>query len=243
MIDHSLITQCDIITKPDAKISDTPIIIGIDEVGRGALFANLTVAAVILPATFSGEFNSVDLRTTPIELINDSKKLTATRRERLFEPIKLLAADYAIIDVPRGVIDEINVLHATLLGMRLAIETLVARHHLVPRDTQIVVDGHQFPNLQGGCAEFFYQNQTLIKGDATHSSIACASILAKVHRDRQMLLLDKVYPEYGLAKHKGYLTAQHKAAITTHGILPEHRRSYSPIKELFATGYLNHNFW
>ncbi|MFB6349726.1 ribonuclease HII [Moraxella sp. ZJ142] len=240
----ALINACSIVSKPNATICPkTPVVIGIDEVGRGALFANMTVSAVILPADLSGDFADLDLSATAIKWLNDSKKLSEKRRESLFEPICDLALDYVIVDVPRKIIDQINILNATMLGMRAAIETLVAKHQLDKTLTHILVDGHQFPSLDGGCAASFYQNQTVIKGDATHSSIACASVIAKVHRDRQMLAYADKYPEYQLATHKGYLTAKHKTAILTHGILPEHRRNFSPIRELYQAGKVNPSYW
>lgn len=234
---------CTISTKADAKpITGSQLVIGVDEVGRGALFANMTVCAVILPDELTGLFGEIDLSTTPLKLLNDSKKLTEKRRESLFEPIKELALDYAIVDVPRAVIDDINISKATMLGMRLAMTTLIAKHNLAD-DTLLLVDGNEFPVLDGSCASHFYHNHTMIKGDATHTTIACASILAKVHRDRQMVEYGKQYPEYRIEGHKGYLTAVHKAAIMTHGILPEHRRSYSPINEMYRDKLLNHKYW
>lgn len=239
-----LASLCTITQKPAINTPLPPrVVIGVDEVGRGALFGHMTVAAAILPSDLTGNFGEIDLGDTPIKLLNDSKKLTEKRRESLFEPIKSLAYDYAIVDVPRTVIDEINIANATMFGMRLAIESLLSRHQLTPSSTSILVDGVQFPNLQNGVAAAFYDNHTLIKGDGTHSTIACASILAKVHRDRAMVEYGKVFPEYRIEGHKGYLTAVHKAAILEHGILPEHRRSYSPIKELYHNGFINRTYW
>ena len=106
-----------------------------------------------------------------------------------------------------------------------------------------MIDGNQLPSMDGSLGEHFHQIYAMIKGDATHSSIACASILAKVHRDRLMIQHAKSYPEYLLDKHKGYLTAKHKAAILEYGILPEHRRSFSPIRELYNQGFINSNYW
>ncbi len=234
---------CTISTKADAKpITSSQLVIGVDEVGRGALFANMTVCAVILPDELTGLFGEIDLSTTPLKLLNDSKKLTEKRRESLFEPIKELALDYAIVDVPRAVIDDINISKATMLGMRLAMTILIAKHDLAD-DTLLLVDGNEFPVLDGSCARHFYHRHTMIKGDATHTTIACASILAKVHRDRQMVEYGKQYPEYRIEGHKGYLTAIHKAAIMTHGILPEHRRSYRPIGEMYRIDFVNQTYW
>lgn len=233
---------CTISTKADAKpITGSQLVIGVDEVGRGALFANMTVCAVILPDELTGLFGEIDLSTTPLKLLNDSKKLTEKRRESLFEPIKELALDYAIVDVPRTVIDDINISKATMLGMRLAMTTLIAKHVLAD-DTLLLVDGSEFPLFDNHWTQF-YHRQTMIKGDATHTTIACASILAKVYRDRQMVEYGKQYPEYRIEGHKGYLTAVHKAAILTHGILPEHRRSYRPIGEMYRVDFVNQTYW
>ncbi len=243
MMTYPLEQLCTIITKPDAKpITGSQLVIGVDEVGRGALFANMTVCAVILPIELTGLFSEIDLSDTPLKLLNDSKKLTEKRRESLFEPIKALALDYAIVDVPRAVIDTINISKATMLGIRLAMTGLIAKHGL-SNDTALLVDGNEFPTLSDSCAARFYHQQTMIKGDATHTTIACASILAKVHRDRQMIAYGAKYPEYHIDSHKGYLTAVHKAAIMTHGILPEHRRSYMPITQLYRDGFVNNAYW
>ena len=218
-----------------------PIVIGVDEVGRGCLFGHMTVAAAILAPELTGRLDALDLSTAPIALLNDSKKLTEKRREKLFSPIAS-CTHHAIVDVPRIVIDEINIAKATMLGMRVAIEQLMIACGLTAPDVHILIDGDRAPLLSNGIAASA-SIETLIKGDATHSSIACASILAKVHRDRQMLALSELYPEYAIASHKGYLTAAHKAAIEAHGILPEHRRSYRPISQMYHDGWLNRRYW
>lgn len=242
MMTYPLEQLCTITTKADAKpITGAQLVIGVDEVGRGALFANMSVCAVILPDELTGLFGKIDLSDTPLKLLNDSKKLTEKRRESLFEPIKALALDYAIVDVPRAVIDTINISKATMLGMRLAMTSLIAKHGLAD-DTILLVDGNEFPLFDDDWARFCHR-QTMIKGDATHTTIACASILAKVHRDRQMIAYGAKYPEYRIDSHKGYLTAVHKAAIMTHGILPEHRRSYMPITQLYRDGFVNKAYW
>lgn len=239
----TLETLCNITTKTNAQsITRTHLVIGVDEVGRGALFANMTVCAVILPSELTGLFGEIDLSGTPLKLLNDSKKLSEKRRESLFEPIKELAMDYAIVDVPRVLIDTLNISKATMLGMKLALTSLIAKHNL-PDDTVLLVDGSEFPILNESCAANFCHQHTMIKGDASHTTIACASILAKVHRDRQMIEYSKRYPEYRIESHKGYLTAVHKAAIWAHGILPEHRRSYRPISELYRDGFVNQQYW
>lgn len=235
--------DCTIFTKPNAVLSSHAPIIGIDEVGRGALFGNMTVGAVVLPNELSGRFDEIDLTNTKISLLNDSKKLSEKQREQLFDIITDLALDYAIVDVPRAIIDQINIHQATMLGMKIAIETIIIKNNLNDKNTTILVDGNQLPSMNGGLGEHFHQIYAMIKGDATHSSIACASILAKVHRDRLMIQYAKSYPEYLLDKHKGYLTAKHKAAILEYGILPEHRRSFSPIRELYSQGFVHPNYW
>ncbi|WP_064622694.1 ribonuclease HII [Moraxella catarrhalis] len=235
--------DCTIFTKPNVVLSSHTPIIGVDEVGRGALFGNMTVGAVVLPNELSGRFDEIDLTNTKISLLNDSKKLSEKRREQLFDIITDLALDYAIVDVPRAIIDQINIHQATMLGMKIAIETIIIKNNLNGKNTTILVDGNQLPSMNGGLGEHFHQIYAMIKGDATHSSIACASILAKVHRDRLMIQYAKSYPEYLLDKHKGYLTAKHKAAILEYGILPEHRRSFSPIRELYSQGFIHPNYW
>lgn len=233
---------CQLHSSDKEVILPPKLVIGVDEVGRGALFANMTVAAVILPQALTGYLSDMDLSNTPLALINDSKKLTEKRREKLFEPIKDMACAYVLVDIPRQVIDQINISQATLLGMRVAIEYLVAQYGLQAQNTSILIDGNSTPLLDQGPAQAFF-TQSIIKGDSQHSSIACASVLAKVHRDRQMLDYAALFPEYAIEKHKGYLTAAHKQAIMTYGILPEHRRSYSPITELYHSGHLNQTHW
>lgn len=216
-------------------VTDTtpsPFIVGIDEVGRGLLFAHLSVAGVVLPSDLTGNFDGLDLSQSPLSTLNDSKQLSPKKRENLFTPIKQLACAYAIIDVPHDVIDEIDVYQATLLGMRLASEMLLAHYTPDPQNTKVLIDGNALPTLSADFAHYQSCLVPIIKGDATHSTIACASILAKVHRDRQMTDYDKKYPDYGLASNKGYASAKHRSAISELGVLPEHRRSFEPIKSL-----------
>lgn len=233
---QNLCLQCQITTTDNQITHHQNLTIGVDEVGRGTLFAHLTVAAAILPNDLTGYFDQLQLKNTELQLLNDSKKLTEKRREWFFDLICHLSLDYAIVDVPRQVIDEINIANATRLGMKIAIETLLAKHK--QRITQVLIDGTDIIKT-----DHSPQTDALIKGDARHSSIACASILAKVHRDRQMIEYGKRYPEYFIEKHKGYLTAAHKQAILTHGILPEHRRSFSPITQLYQSDFLNKKYW
>ena len=174
---------------------------GLDEAGRGPLCGPVVAAAVILPLGLE------------IEGLNDSKKLTEKKREALFEVIKEKAIAYAISEASPAEIDEINILNASMLAMRRAVEAL-----------PVTAD---FALIDGNCSRGFnIPTETVVKGDAKSYSIAAASILAKVTRDRQCEELDKAYPEYGIAKHKGYPTKEHMDAVREHGPSPIHRRSF-----------------
>ena len=177
------------------------IICGVDEAGRGPLAGPVCAAAVVLP------------KGLIIEGANDSKKLTAPKRERLYDVIiqKSLSYNIAFADVEE--IDEINILQATYLAMQRAVEGL----NSVPDIA--LIDGKQMPKLN-------ISAQPIIKGDSLSMSIACASILAKVARDRLMLGLTEEYPEYELQKHKGYGTKLHIELIKQYGISPVHRKSF-----------------
>ncbi len=177
------------------------VICGVDEAGRGPLAGPLFAAAVILPAGLE------DIG------LNDSKKLTEKKRELLFDLIKEKAVAYSIASADENEIDRLNILHATYLAMKRAVDGLSLRPDLA------LIDGNRKPNT--GVEEI-----TIVKGDSKSISIAAASILAKVSRDRYMLELDKLYPEYEFAKHKGYPTALHYAKIKEHGISPVHRLSF-----------------
>lgn len=174
---------------------------GIDEAGRGPLAGPVCAAAVVLPAGCK------------IDGLNDSKKVSETKRERLFDEITAQAISYGIGWASEREIDEINILRATLLAMRRAVEALPA-----PADYALV-DGNQMPELD-------IPGETVVKGDGKCASIAAASILAKVSRDRLLRQWDTEYPGYGFASHKGYGTKAHYAAIMQYGILPVHRRSF-----------------
>ncbi|MDO4700071.1 MAG: ribonuclease HII [Moraxella sp.] len=235
------ISDCTIITHKNHELNNTrPITIGIDEVGRGSLFGQMTVAAVILPVHLTGEFGQMDLAGTPLATINDSKQLTAKKRSQLFEPIKTTCQSYTIIDIPAFVIDKIDIYQATLLGMRLTIEQLITINQLRPDDVSIVIDGNATPTLSPDFANFQKHIHTLIKGDGKHSSVACASILAKVHRDTAMTDFAKCYPNYQLDKNKGYASKAHTTAIYEHGILPEHRKSFNPMRTILQHQLFNH---
>ncbi|NBW48759.1 MAG: ribonuclease HII [Betaproteobacteria bacterium] len=180
------------------------LVAGVDEAGRGPLAGPVVAAAVILD----------DLR--PIAGLNDSKKLSAARREKLFDEIRAKALCCSIAQASVEEIDEINILQATLLAMRRAVEGL----RLKP--AKVLVDGNRLPVLD-------VLAEAIVKGDATVPAISAASILAKVTRDRWCTELDARYPQYGFATHKGYGTAEHLAALQTHGACPEHRKTFAPV--------------
>ena len=175
---------------------------GVDEAGRGPLCGPVCVAACILDPE------------APVYGINDSKKLTEKKREALFEQIIEKALAYKIVFVGPDIIDRDNILNATMGGMRQAVEGL----DIVPN--LVLVDGNRTP------AGLTMPAQPVVKGDATSASIGAASVLAKVSRDRYMLELDKQYPQYQLAKHKGYGTKLHYELIAQYGIQPFYRRSF-----------------
>ena len=177
------------------------IVCGTDEAGRGPLAGCVYAAAVILP------------QGLVIDGLNDSKKLTEKKRDKLFDIIKEEAISYGIAYATPEEIDEYNILNASLLAMRRAIDMLE------PKPDFVLVDGNQ---TRG----FTIPAKAIVKGDSVSPSIAAASILAKVSRDRSCLVLDEKYPEYGFAKHKGYPTKEHYEAIKKFGITPDHRRSF-----------------
>lgn len=178
------------------------LIAGIDEAGRGPLAGPVCVASVIMPLD----------EQSIIEGVNDSKKLTEKKRDKLFDEILSKAIDYHIEFVDRETIDTINILNATKLGMLNCIENLKTKPDIV------LIDAVEIPTA--------VKTISIIKGDALSYSIACASILAKVSRDRLMLEIDKEYPEYGFAKHKGYGTKVHIEALKKYGKCPYHRDSF-----------------
>ena len=184
------------------------VIAGVDEVGRGPLAGDVIAAAVILP-----EY--------PLLGLTDSKMLSETRRASLFEVIRREARAWALGRSTVAEIDEINILQASLLAMRRAVEALSVRPSLV------LVDGNRLPTWP-------YEARAIVKGDLTEPAISAASILAKVTRDREMVELDRRYPGYGLAAHKGYPTKAHLAALSELGVSPIHRRSFGPVKRLLA---------
>ena len=182
---------------------------GVDEVGRGPLVGSVVAAAVILdPAR-------------PVEGLNDSKTLSAKRREALDAEIRERALALAVAEASAAEIDALNIYHATHLAMRRAIDALA------PAAEYLLVDGNRLPGHH-------VPGQAVVKGDARHPAIAAASILAKVARDADMAALDARHPDYGFARHKGYPTREHLAALERLGALPEHRRSFGPVKRQLA---------
>ncbi|MBC8520084.1 MAG: ribonuclease HII [Gammaproteobacteria bacterium] len=183
------------------------LIAGVDEVGRGPLAGPVVAAAVVLPEDHG------------IKGLADSKKLTPKKRERLSKEIMDHAIGWAIAEASRKEIDEINILHASLLAMRRAVETLQCAPSLV------LVDGNRIPPGLTMAAE------AVVGGDAKIESISAASILAKVARDQMMVELHQHHPQYGFDSHKGYPTRQHIAALQQHGALDQHRRSFRPVRK------------
>lgn len=177
------------------------VIAGVDEAGRGPLAGPVYAAAVILP------------RDTVIKGINDSKKLTEKRREELFDEIAEKAVAYSVFSVDEKRIDEINILNATFEAMNGAVDGLDVKPDYV------LIDGNRIKNMT-------LPHETVVKGDAKSASIAAASILAKVSRDRFICEMAKKYPEYGFEKHKGYGTKAHNEAILKHGPCEIHRRTF-----------------
>lgn len=183
------------------------LVAGVDEVGRGPLCGAVVTAAVILdPAR-------------PILGLNDSKKLSEARRELLFDEIREKALSWCIARAEVEEIDRLNILHATMLAMQRAVEGLSVTPRLA------LIDGNRCPKLEVPSAP-------VVKGDSRVPAIAAASILAKVSRDREMLEMDRLYPGYGIAGHKGYPTPVHLEALIRLGPTPIHRRSFAPVRAL-----------
>jgi ribonuclease HII len=198
-----------------ALLPEFPVLCGVDEVGRGPLAGNVVAACVIL-----------DFGAKPIKGLNDSKKLTEAVREELYAEIRARAFAYGVGECTPEEIDRFNILRASLLAMRRALEAMGLPPGL------LLVDGNQrIPDVR-------WAQRTLVQGDGRSASIAAASILAKVTRDRQMVALHAAYPEYGFDAHKGYATRMHREAILKHGLTPIHRRTFctGPVEpeDLFA---------
>ena len=216
--------------------------IGVDEAGRGPLLGSVNVAAAILPTAWSGLIEDEPLKGTPLSILTDSKQLSEKKRDLLYPLVQQHAVGHIVADIPAAVIDQVNILQATMLGMRLCSEILVkmvAKHLNMAHEKQfeVLIDGNRCPDLDYaslaklGIKEPVIDCQAWIKGDARHTSIAAASILAKVSRDKTMYALDAEHPEFGIAKHKGYPTRAHMEAIVKHGVLTAHRRSFAPIRK------------
>lgn len=182
------------------------LIAGVDEAGRGPLAGPVLAAVVILPANVN------------IVGIKDSKKLSAKQRLELFAIIEDKAVAFAIAEASAKEIDEINILQATLLAMQRA----VAKLAVFP--DEVLIDGNKCPKLS-------YPTRAIVQGDNLIPAISAASILAKVTRDNYLTKLDKQYPEYGFAKHKGYPTREHLLALAKYGPCPEHRLSFKPVQQ------------
>ena len=191
-------------------------IAGVDEVGRGPLFGPVVAAAVILPAE------------AELDGLNDSKKLTEEEREHFNERVRQVALAWAVAEVDVGTIDRINILQASRLAMKLAVEGLGRRGW---EPDHLLIDGNQKIDYCPPGA--ICQQTTIVSGDARSLSIAAASVIAKVHRDRLLCELDEQFPGYGLARNKGYSTPEHKEALLRLGATELHRRSFAPVAELF----------
>lgn len=195
-----------------ARLVDNRLEVGVDEVGRGCLAGPVVAAAVALPVGFSHPY------------LFDSKALSLGEKHEAERAIKAAAIAWAIAVIPPATIDEINILNASILGMHQAIEQLA----LVPE--MILVDGNRFKPYP------FVPHQCIVKGDSKVGSIAAASILAKLFRDRLMSELSSEFPQYGWQDNVGYPTPHHLKALAEHGVTEYHRRSYRPVRERLSLG-------
>ena len=197
----------------DAELKQKTLIAGVDEVGRGPLAGAVVAAAVILDPE------------NPIIGLRDSKKLSEKQRDILYDEIQSKSLAHAIGRAEVEEIDEINILQASLLAMKRAILALT----VIPE--HVLIDGNRCPDCD-------LPMTAVIKGDDRVDVIAAASILAKVSRDRELMVLDEVYPGYGLGKHKGYPTKKHITALQTLGVTDIHRRSFGPVKKILEAKLL-----
>ncbi len=189
------------------RYPDAGCIAGVDEVGRGPLAGDVVTAAVILnPAR-------------PVHGLADSKKLSPSRRLMLYEQICDKALSWSLGRASPDEIDQLNILHATMLAMQRAVGGLSVTPDL------ILIDGNRCPVLS-------IPSQAIVKGDSLVAEISAASILAKVTRDREMAELDRIFPQYGFAQHKGYPTALHLKRLSQYGVTPWHRRSFAPVRKV-----------
>jgi ribonuclease HII len=187
---------------------------GVDEAGRGPLVGAVVAGAVVLDPD------------KPIDGLKDSKKLTAAKRDYLYEQILENAKAWGVGEASPAEIDQINILQATMLAMRRAIEDLTIRLGAWPE--KALIDGNRCPELPIAA-------EAIVKGDAKEPAISAASIIAKVTRDRQMMRLHDQHPEYGFAQHMGYPTEAHFAALKQYGACSEHRRSFSPVRKVLES--------
>ena len=197
----AVIREHEVLPMPHGRVA------GVDEAGRGPLAGPVVAAAVILDDN------------NPVEGLRDSKRLTAARRDRLFDEIREKALAWSVASASVAEIDTINILQATLVAMQRAVDGLL------PKAEFVFIDGNRCPAL--ACP-----TQAVIKGDDRVAAISAASIIAKVTRDREMQSLDEQYPGYGLAQHKGYPSKAHLAALESLGITDIHRRSYAPVRKM-----------
>lgn len=221
-------------------------IIGVDEVGRGPLLGDVVVSAVCFSHDILSYENFAELvicdevaivQNHDLATLTDSKKMSEKKRNLFFPIIQQQAIAYSIVKIPPVKIDEINILQATLLGMQMAIEEVAEKLSLIDSQAKlsIFVDGNQLPKLNNqSIVEKISHFQAVVKGDSKHACISGASVLAKVVRDGDMFELAKQYPEYAIENHKGYPTVRHLQAIEKYGVLPEHRKSFAPIKRLIV---------
>jgi len=185
------------------------LVAGCDEVGRGPLAGDVVAAAVILPIDHG------------LIGLNDSKKLTANKREQLYEQILTVATAYSIQACSPAEIDQLNILQASLAAMHKAVDALAVK------PAKVLVDGNKLPRWP-------YVAKAIVGGDGKYACIAAASILAKVYRDRQMVRAAECYPHYGFEQHKGYPTKAHMAALQRHGACDLHRRSFAPVRRVLS---------
>lgn len=194
------------------------LICGVDEAGRGPLAGAVYAAAVVLDPH------------KPINGLADSKKLSEKKRDTLAATIKQDALAWSIASSSVEEIDQLNILQASLLAMKRAVEQMVSEFSSVlsEADLLVQVDGNQRPKVKYAC-------EAIVKGDSKVAAISAASILAKTARDAELYLLDQQYPMYGFAQHKGYPTTAHMASLKQYGVSPIHRRSYAPVKALLLS--------
>jgi ribonuclease HII len=206
----SFVENNDMVWTQAHNLQSALLIAGVDEAGRGPLAGSVVAAAVILHPE------------QPIVGLTDSKKLSEKKRALLELEIRQKALSFAIAEASVDEIDRINILQASMLAMQRAVLALQVRPH------KVQVDGNREPDLPG------YQVQAIVRGDLSEACISAASILAKQHRDRQMLELDRLYPQYQFARHKGYPTKLHRELLIEHGASVVHRRSFGPVRDVLS---------